>query len=171
MLRRRPAALLAGWIYMRRRVPGSTRGHGKVRSARKGRVNQMEIDFEPLVNFLARVPAVRTTPAANRGIGRGQDDSIWWVKFVIDIDHALAWHAVQEMGYVLNQLSLDEPLPTTFKPVSPPPYMNGGPDDFLSWVVECPLGAMDPSLVAQWLEARLPNPVEDPSQWTDEEEQ
>jgi hypothetical protein len=32
---------------------------------------------------------------------------------------------VQELGHVLNYVSVTEPLPTVFKPVSPPPYMNG----------------------------------------------
>jgi hypothetical protein len=59
------------------------------------------------------------------------------VKLTIDIGHPLAWHVVQELGHVLNYLSTTERLPTTFKPVSPPPYLNGGPRAFLSWVIEC----------------------------------
>jgi hypothetical protein len=51
------------------------------------------------------------------------------VKFAIDIEHPLAWSVVQELGHVLNYVSLEERLPTVFMPVSPPPYMNGGPDE------------------------------------------
>ncbi len=88
-------------------------------------------DLEPLVAFLRRVPAL------DAGIGSDVSSSGgWWVKFAIDIEHPLAWHVVQEFGHVLNQLSIDEPLPTVLKPVSPPPYMNGGPREFLSWVIE-----------------------------------
>src|SRR5688500_17345460 len=64
------------------------------------------------------------------------DGGGWWVKFSLDISHRLTWNVVQELGHVLNYLSLNERLPTVFKPVSPPPYLNGGPAEFLSWVIE-----------------------------------
>ena len=83
------------------------------------------------------------------------------------LNYHLAWSVVQELGYVLNDLSLDERLPTNFMPVSPPPYMNGGPDDFLSWVIESREIGFTPSLCASWLESRLPQPVEDVSAWTE----
>jgi hypothetical protein len=59
------------------------------------------------------------------------------VKFSIDIGHPLAWHVVQELGHVMNYLSITDKLPTTFKPVSPPSHLNGGPRTFLAWVIEC----------------------------------
>jgi hypothetical protein len=80
-------------------------------------------------------------------------------------NHSLAWNVVQELGHVLNYLSLDERLPTVFMPVSPPPYMNGGPEEFLSWVIECKDKAFMPGTCAKWLESRLPNPVDDETQW------
>jgi hypothetical protein len=126
--------------------------------------------FDKLIAYLRRVPAVQLNDSPWGGFGSGAGEEIWWLKFSLDLEHPLAWHVVQELGHVLNYLSLEEPLPTVFKPVSPPPYMNGGPHDFLSWVIECPLGAMEPDLVAQWLEGRLPNPVDDPAQWADEDE-
>lgn len=76
---------------------------------------------------------------------------------------------VQELGHVLNYLSVDERLPTVFKPVSPPPYLNGGPAEFLSWVIECSDSTCKPDTVAQWLEERLPQPVNDISQWSHDE--
>ena len=119
--------------------------------------------FGTLIEFLARLPAVEVNDTTSRGIGSGESDAGWWVKFTIDIDHDLAWYAVQEMGHVLNDLSAEERLPTAFKPVSPPPYMNGGPEEFLSWVIE---GTdMPPGTVAKWLEERLPKPVEDEAAW------
>ena len=121
--------------------------------------------FANLLAFLARVPAVATNDTPSRGFGSGGDSAAWWVKFAIDVDHPLAWNVVQELGHVLNSLSVEEPLPTVFKPVSPPPYMNGGPRDFLSWVIECPAAAMSPDTVAEWLEGRLPRPVEDEAEW------
>lgn len=118
---------------------------------------------ESLLAFLKRVPAVRES------IGAGVDeDGNWWVKFVIDIGHPLAWNVVQELGHVLNYLSIDERLPTTFMPVSPPPYMNGGPRDFLSWVIECRSADFTPASCAEWLEGRLPRPVEDVREWPDD---
>jgi hypothetical protein len=122
--------------------------------------------FAKLIDFLVRIPAIEINDTSTRGIGSGESDAGWWVKFQIDIDHDLAWHTVQEMGHVLNYLALNERLPTVFKPVSPPPYMNGGPEEYLSWVIE---GAdMPPGTVATWLEERLPKPVEEEAAWLGE---
>ena len=116
--------------------------------------------FQALEQYLGSVPAVQLP----FGHGHEQDGS-WWVKFSIDIEHPLAWQVVQELGHVLNYLSIEERLPTTFKPVSPPPYLNGGPKEFLSWVVECSAKEFKPGTVAKWLEGRLPRPVDDFAQW------
>jgi hypothetical protein len=122
--------------------------------------------FHPLLGFLARIPAVKTNGSPWGGFGTGEDENgLWWVKLTIDIRHPFAWHAVQEMAYVLNLLSIDDRLPTVFKPVSPPPYMNGGPEDFLSWVIEATDSHATPEQIAKWLESRLPSPVDDMSQW------
>jgi hypothetical protein len=115
--------------------------------------------FETLHGYLARVPGLETLSS---GVF---DNGCWWVKLSIDIAHPLAWNVVQEFGHVLNYLSVNERLPTVFKPVSPPPYLNGGPADFLSWLIECTDAAMSPDTVMQWLRGRLPRPVDDPSQW------
>ena len=72
---------------------------------------------------------------------------------------------VQEYGHVLNLLSVEEPLPTLFRPVSPPPYLNGGPRGFLSWVISCEAPGFTPDLAAEWLEGRLPRPVDDRKEW------
>jgi hypothetical protein len=117
--------------------------------------------FANLLGYLARVPAVEA-PAASGS----EADGGWWVKFSIDIRHPLAWHVVQEFAHVLNYMSVDERLPTAFKPVSPPPYLNGGPDEFLAWVIEAEAG-FGPSLCAEWLEGRLPRPVDDENKWKD----
>jgi hypothetical protein len=94
---------------------------------------------------------------------------MWWCKFALDIKHPLAWRVVQELGHVLNYLSLEERLPTVFMPVSPPPYLSGGPDDYLSWVIETRDPTFSPSDCAEWLEGRLPRPVEDQSVWAESE--
>ncbi len=118
-----------------------------------------ETYFEPLQKYLTEVPAILGA------IGRGYlDDGNWSVKFTIDIGHPLAWQVVQEFGHVLNYLSLEERLPTVFMPVSPPPYLNGGPE-FLSWVIECRDRKFTPGDCAEWLEGRLPRPVVDIDQW------
>jgi hypothetical protein len=121
--------------------------------------------FKPLRGFLSKVPSITGT------IGCGVSaKGEWWAKFTIDITHPLAWNVVQELGFVLNYLSLDERLPTVFKPVSPPPYLNGGPQDFLSWVIECASSDFTPATCTEWLEGRLPSPVDDLSQWQEEAE-
>ncbi len=118
------------------------------------------IDFKPLISFLEKIPAIE------KPIGSGESEGgYWWVKFSLDIEHELAWHTVQELAHVINYLSVNERLPTTFYPVSPPPYMNGGPDEFLSWVIENKDVDFTPSKMKTWLETRLPNPVEDEAEW------
>jgi hypothetical protein len=122
-------------------------------------------DFDGLLAWLRRVPAVQAS------IGSGKlPDGNWWVKFSLDIEHPLAWRVVQELGHVLNYVSMHERLPTVFMPVSPPPYLNGGPEEFLSWVIESRDPTFKPGTAAAWLEGRLPNPVDDPAQWSDEDE-
>ena len=119
--------------------------------------------FTSLINYLTSVPAIVGE------IGKGsEDDGRWWVKFEIDINHQYSWHTVQELGCVLNYLSVNERLPTTFHPVSPAPYLNGGPEEFLSWVIECHDPEFKPGTCAKWLEERLPKPVTDLEQWENE---
>ncbi|MBL8895924.1 MAG: hypothetical protein JNJ53_15075 [Rhizobiales bacterium] len=124
--------------------------------------------FEKIVGFLCRVPAVEHNDTPSLGIGCGDHRSGGWsVTFSIDIDHRLAWYVVQAFGFVLNDLSLTERLPTVFKPVSPPPYMNGGPKEYLSWIIECSHSSTSPDLIAEWLESRLPQPVDDEAMWVE----
>jgi hypothetical protein len=121
--------------------------------------------FTKLIEFLQMVPAI------SGAVGHGtNEDGNWWVKFEIDIHHRFAWQAVQELGHVLNYLSLNERLPTSFYPVSPPPYMNGGPNEFLSWIIESKDKEFKPGTCAEWLEGRLPNPVNDIEQWVANED-
>jgi hypothetical protein len=112
-----------------------------------------------LVTFLQKIPAVENS------IGYGVDENRWWVKFTISINHPLAWSTVQELGFVLNYLSVDERLATVFYPVSPPPYLNGGPSDYLSWIIENTQDDFTADLTKQWLESRLPAPVDDEAAW------
>ena len=119
-----------------------------------------ESAFESLKTFLRKVPSIEPS------IGSGfVEDGFWWVKLVIDIKHPLAWNAVQEFGHILNHVSLDERLPTIFMPVSPPPYMNSGPQESLSWVIETKDKDFSPSDCLEWLEGRLPQPVDDLNAW------
>lgn len=115
-----------------------------------------------LVDYLNRVPGVSVLSSDVT------PDAYWWVKLNIDIGHPLAWRVVQELGFVLNDLSIDEKLPTIFKPVSPPPYLNGGPQDHLSWVIESSWNYIDPGWIASTLEGYLPRPVDTPDSWTEQ---
>ncbi len=123
-------------------------------------------DFHDLIAYLKRVPAIDKNIF---GSGHYQNGN-WWVKFSVDISHALAWSVVQELGHVLNYLSTNERLPTVFMPVSPPPSLNGGPSEFLSWVIESSDPSFKPDLATEWLEDRLPHPVDDLTQWAIDEE-
>ena len=118
--------------------------------------------FKTLIDYLEKVPSVQ------KPIAFGDEAGFWWIKFSLDIENQLAWNVVQEFGHVMNYLSLDERLPTVFYPVSPPPYMNGGPCDFLSWVIETKDKEFKPGTLMKWLEGRLPRPVDDLEQWKEE---
>lgn len=119
-----------------------------------------ERTLQSLKDYLAKVPAIAGTIAAGFF-----EDGRWWVKFTIELNHPLAWNVVQELGHVLNYMSIQERLPTLFMPVSPPPYMNGGPHDFLAWVIESKDKEFRAGTCAKWLEGRLPRSVDDLSQW------
>ncbi len=125
--------------------------------------------FEKLLSYLERLPAI-DLPAGRKSIGFGDfENGNWWVKFSLKTEHELAWRHVQELGFVLNYVSLDERLPTVFMPVSPPPYMNGGVE-FLSWVIESTDPEFTPDQCFEWLEGRLPRPVDDLEQWSFDDE-
>ena len=120
--------------------------------------------FKSLIEYLEKIPAI------NSPIASGSDEEgFWWIKFQIEIENKYAWNVVQELGCVVNYLSINERLPTVFYPVSPAPYMNGGPADFLSWVIETKDKQFKPGTLKKWLEGRLPNPVDDLEQWDLEE--
>ncbi len=124
----------------------------------------MSPDFDPILSLLERMPAIHL-PAGRRSIGTGTfENGNWWVKFHLDTKHPLAWRHVQELGHVLNYLSVEDRLPTVFMPVSPPPYLNGG-EEFLSWVIESKDSPFTPGKCAEWLEGRMPKPVDDEVAW------
>ena len=119
-------------------------------------------DFKRLSEFFKNVPSI----GENGLIASGSDgENAWWIKFKINVEHPLAWQTVQELGHVLNYISTNERLPTQFFPVSPPPYMNGEAKEFLAWVIQCNHVDFPPNVVCDWLEGRLPNPVNDESKW------
>ena len=127
--------------------------------------DEVPINIDALVDLLLQVPAIDQNGTPSCGIGRGYStDGDWWVKFGIRIDHPLAWRVVQELAVVINCTSLNERLPAVFKPVSPPPYLNGGPRHYLSWVIEGQR-ELQPKALCEFLIGRLPRPVDDLSQW------
>ena len=116
-----------------------------------------------LVKFLGKIPAI------GKNIVDGfHEQGFWWVKFQIDIKNKYAWNIVQELGCIINYISLEDRLPTIFYPVSPAPYLNGGPYEFLSWVIENKDTEFTSNDLKIWLEGRLPNPVYDLTQWDNE---
>ena len=119
--------------------------------------------LKELTDYLEKIPAIQTPVSS--GIF---ENGIWWTKFSIDINHELAWRVVQELGHIINYLSIDERLPTVFYPVSPPSYLNGGPEQFLSWVIETKDSEFEPETLKAWLENRLPS-VDDLEEWVIEE--
>jgi hypothetical protein len=127
-------------------------------------------DFEKLLAYIERLPAI-DLPAGRMSIGHGSfANGNWWIKFKLDTTHPLAWRHVQELGHVLNYVSVEERLPAVFMPVSPPAYLNGGVE-FLSWVIESSEPSFTPDKCAEWLAGRLPRPVDDLEQWKIDEDE
>ena len=122
-----------------------------------GTARPLEEGLSALVTYLDTLPAVSVMSSGKQG-------SLWWVKLEIAIDSPHAWNVVQELGFVLNYISLGELLPTLFKPVSPPPYLNGGPKENLAWVIESTQPLVDPRTILGFLNERLPDPTK-PSDW------
>lgn len=118
--------------------------------------------LQDLEQFVSQIPGVDVISISE------PDESRWWVKLQIDINSKTAWPVVQNLAYVLNELSVSEKLPTTFKPTSPPPYLNGGPDEFLFWVIEADIPFLDPRVITAYLKQRLPDPVADEQAWLTE---
>ncbi len=115
--------------------------------------------MKSLVKFLDFIPGAHVVAD---GV---YDTGCWWVKLRLDIDDPLSWCVVQELGHVLNLLSMERRLPTRFYPVSPSPALNGGPEDFLSWFIEATDANFAPSMAATWLAGRLPRPGDDRAAW------
>ncbi len=115
---------------------------------------------EKLTEFLRRLPAVREPIDSNR-----DRDGRWQVRFYLNLDHPLAWNVVQELAFVLNWLSVSEQLPARFYPISPPPYLNGGPRQFLAWVIESESPEFTADQAAEYLAGYLPQPPDDLNQW------
>ena len=120
-------------------------------------------DLSRLADFLGRVPATKVFLTSK------PDVAPWWVSLELDIDAPVVWNVIQELAYVCNGLSLSTTLPVVFKPVSPPPYLNGGPRDFLMWRIEALTHDASPDVLADYLEGRLPQPVDDLSRWGDKD--
>lgn len=119
----------------------------------------IQAGLENIKTLLAKVPCVQSVTTSGKG------EALWWIKFGIDINSRIAWIVVQELGHILNYLSVDDKLPTSFYPVSPPPYMNGGPEDFLSWIIEPVIPFVDTNNVFDYLDGRLPENYDKEENW------
>jgi hypothetical protein len=118
----------------------------------------VEAELLELAVLVSNIPAVRV-------LSRSEGQAVWWIKLVIDIHDPLAWRVVQELGHLLNFISFDQRLPTRFYPVSPPPYMNGGPAEFLAWIIAAAKPDVPPRTIQAVLEGRLPRPVTSTEAW------
>lgn len=114
--------------------------------------------MDELRNTLNLVPSVKV-------IGFDETEIGWKVTLTIDIEHQLAWRVIQELASLLNDLSVEEKLPSKFWPISPPPYLNGGPDEYLTWVIESFSKEFTPDKCNEWITGRLPDPIDDEEQW------
>ncbi|MBT8219517.1 MAG: hypothetical protein KJP00_06820 [Bacteroidia bacterium] len=122
-----------------------------------------EIDFQSLVDYIQQIPPVEGEVSVEN------NDGFWKIEFRMDIHHNLAWRALQELANVVNYLSAGERLPSRLYPISPAPYFHEGPGDTLRWIIENTDKEFKPNDLLEWLEGRLPNPVDDLTLWDEEE--
>lgn len=115
--------------------------------------------LDKIKNLLIKIPCITFISNSKT------DEPFWWLKFSINISSKISWNVVQELGHILNYLSLEEKLPTSFYPVSPPPYMNGGPEEFLNWIIESSIPAVDTNIIYDYLEGRLPEGYDKEENW------
>ena len=118
---------------------------------------------ENIKALLEKIPCIQSIATSKIG------EPFWWLKFGIDINSKIAWIVVQELGHILNYLSVEEKLPTCFYPVSPPPYLNGGPEEFLSWIIESSIPFVDTNIIFDFLEGRIPEDYYKEESWMLEE--
>lgn len=116
--------------------------------------------YQRIEHLISRIPSVCAPVASG-----AYDTGVWWVKFALDINHPLVWNVVQRLAHVINYLSISERFSTVFYPVSPAPEAGQEPRDCLAWIIETTTEDFSPSELAEWLEVRLPNPIEDEAQW------
>jgi hypothetical protein len=116
-------------------------------------------DFSSLVRYVKAIPCVQEAEGYN------EMADLWNFHLKLDITHEIAWHVVQYFAYVLNGLSLSVNLPTRFFPITPPVDLNGGPYDFLGWMIQCSDPQFSPDRCRDWLASRLPTPVGDITAW------
>lgn len=123
----------------------------------------MKQGLEDIKVLLVKIPCIKSIASSSI------DEPFWWLKFSIDIESKIAWAVIQELGHILNYLSVAEKLPTSFYPVSPPPYINGGPKEFLSWVIEPSIPFVDTNTIFNYLDSRLPEGYDNEDNWSIEE--
>ena len=119
----------------------------------------LQAGLENIKTLLTKIPCVQFVVTSEKGA------AFWWLKFGIDINSKIAWTVVQELGHILNYLSVDDKLPTNFYPVSPPPYVNGGPEEFLSWIIEPVIPYVDTNNIYDYLNGRLPENYDKEESW------
>lgn len=136
------------------------------------------ITVDPDVNHARRqrgvdklADLIQSLPGVQPHVGRSKaDDYLWWIKFSLDRNHPLVWHVIQRLGFVLNYISLESRLDVTFRPVSPPPYLNGGPE-FLGWVIESTKRYVNPETVRKVLRLELPEKISSEKEWREYDEE
>jgi hypothetical protein len=131
--------------------------------AAEGEARELPDLLQPLANFIGRIPSVLWVSG---GSSEGDDeDGWWWVKFQIEVAHPCAWLVVQQFAHVVNDLSINTRLPAVFYPVSPPVLANGGPAEFLSWVIEVTNPPFDPNEIIRHATPYFPKDIADPEEW------
>lgn len=91
------------------------------------------------------------------------------MKFSIDVKHEVAWRGRTGARARLELSFFGRKTAYRVHAGFPFAYLNGGPRDYLSWVIESKDKDFAPATCAEWLEGRLPRPVSDLKQWSIED--
>jgi hypothetical protein len=111
-----------------------------------------------LARYLHSIPGVTI-------VGGGEDETGWWIGLNIDHRRKAAWNIVLELAHILNSFALNDPLPTVFRPVAPPPQGDNEDLAHLGWVIGCNNSRFRPEECATILRQWGPGPATEEKAW------
>jgi hypothetical protein len=120
---------------------------------------EIKHNFNKLNTLLLSIPCVKSVDCYD------EMEDLWSCHIRMDLTHEIVWHLIQGIAFVINDTSITGKLPATFYPTSPPPYLNGGPYNYLHWIIRSESPEFIPDYCCEWFINRFPNNPEFNESW------